>query len=81
MKDKISEKEEIKNEIKGNCSDKSRRKKNMGDGGAIYGMGLIGALIYFIQHASTFAEGVLGVLKAIFWPGILIYKVLEYLKM
>ncbi len=47
--------------------------------GAVYGMGFIGAAIYFIQHAETFGAGVLGILKAIVWPALLIYKVLEVL--
>ncbi|MFA5098926.1 MAG: hypothetical protein WC461_01755 [Candidatus Paceibacterota bacterium] len=47
-----------------------------GASGAIYGLGLIGALVYFIQHADTFWMGVLGVLKAIVWPAFLIYKAL-----
>jgi hypothetical protein len=50
-------------------------------GGAVYGLGLIGALIYFIQQATSFGEGVLGVLKALAWPAVLIYKVLELLKL
>lgn len=45
---------------------------------AVYGMGLIGAVIYFIQHATGFWMGVLGILKAIVWPAILVYKALEY---
>ncbi len=48
---------------------------------AVYGMGLIGALVYFIQHAHSFGDGVLGVLKALVWPALLVYKALEYLKM
>jgi hypothetical protein len=48
---------------------------------AIYGLGFIGAAIYFIQHAATFWTGVLGVLKALVWPAILIYHALEYLKL
>jgi hypothetical protein len=83
MKDKISVGKG--NDKADSCSyepgESKRRRKNMGDGGAIYGMGLIGAVIYFIQHSTTFAEGAIGVLKAIFWPGVLIYKALEYLKM
>ncbi len=47
----------------------------------VYGFGFIGALVYYIQHATTFGMGVLGVLKAIVWPAMLIYKVLEMLKM
>lgn len=48
---------------------------------AIYGLAFIGALIYFIQHATSFWLGVLGILKAIFWPTLLIYKVFEFLKL
>lgn len=50
-------------------------------GDAVYGLGLIGALVYYIQHAATFAMGALGVLKAIIWPALAAYKLLEFLKM
>lgn len=46
----------------------------------LYGMGFIGSLIYFIQHATGFWPGVLGFIKALVWPAIVIYKLLEYLK-
>jgi hypothetical protein len=49
--------------------------------GGIYGLAFIGALIYFIQQATTFWMGVLGFLKALVWPAVLIYKVMEFLKM
>ena len=49
-------------------------------GGGIYGLAFIGAVIYYIQHSETFWMGVLGVLKAIVWPAILVYKLLEFLK-
>ncbi len=49
-------------------------------GDAVYGLGLIGALVYYIQHATTLAMGALGVLKAIVWPALVIYRVLETLK-
>jgi hypothetical protein len=62
-----------------------RRPKRMrtagGASGGIYGLAFIGALVYFIQHATTFWMGVAGVFKAIFWPAVLIYKVLEFLGM
>lgn len=45
----------------------------------IYGLALIGALIYYLQQATTFKEGLFGVLKALVWPAILIYNVLEFL--
>jgi len=46
--------------------------------GAVYGLGVIGAGIYFIQHADTFVLGVLGILKALVWPAFLAYKLFEY---
>jgi hypothetical protein len=49
--------------------------------GGIYGMAFLGAAFYFITHAATFWAGVLGVIKAIFWPALLIYKILEHLNM
>ncbi|MCR4305710.1 MAG: hypothetical protein NUV73_01335 [Candidatus Daviesbacteria bacterium] len=52
-----------------------------GPSGAVYGLGFIGALVYYIQHASDFWAGALGVLKAIVWPALLIYKALEFLRM
>ncbi len=60
------------------------QNKNMGTnagGGAVYGLGLIGALVYFIQHATSFGDGLLGVLKALVWPAMVIYQVLTTLKM
>ena len=49
--------------------------------GVVYGLGLVGALVYFIQQSTTFGQGVLGVLKAIVWPAILVYKLLELLQL
>ena len=46
-----------------------------------YGLAFIGALIYFLQQATSFGDGLLGVCKAILWPAFLIYRLLEFLKM
>lgn len=48
---------------------------------ALYGLGFIGAVIYFFQHATSFWMGCLGLLKAIIWPVFIVYKWLEFLKM
>ena len=48
---------------------------------AVYGFGLIGALVYYLQHATTFVIGLLGVLKSIVWPAMVVYKLLEFLKL
>ncbi|MFA5010041.1 MAG: hypothetical protein WC553_02310 [Patescibacteria group bacterium] len=45
-----------------------------GGGSAVYGLGLIGAAIYFISQATTFWGGVLGFLKALVWPVFLVYE-------
>jgi hypothetical protein len=44
---------------------------------AVYGLGFIGAAIYYISHAVTFWIGVLGFLKAIVWPAFLVYEALK----
>ena len=46
---------------------------------AIYGLGFIGAAIYYISIATSFWIGVLGFLKAIVWPVFLVYEALKYL--
>ena len=55
--------------------------QSTGISSGIYGLAFIGALIYYLQHAATFGEGALGILKALVWPAMLIYKLLEFLKM
>ncbi len=47
--------------------------------GAVYGLGFIGAAIYFISNATTFWIGVLGFLKALVWPAFLVYEAFKYL--
>jgi hypothetical protein len=50
-------------------------------GGAVYGLGFLGALVYYIQSATSFWDGVWGVLQAIVWPAFLIYGALDSLKL
>jgi hypothetical protein len=49
--------------------------------GGVYGMAFIGAAVYFIGHAATFWGGVIGFFKALFWPAVIMYKVLELMSM
>lgn len=56
-----------------------RAPMNSGASGAVYGLGLIGAAIYFIGHAATFWAGVLGFLKAIIWPVFMVIKAFEFM--
>ena len=48
-------------------------------GSAVYGLGFIGAAIYYISTATTFWLGVLGFLKALVWPAFLVYYLLKFL--
>ena len=57
----------------------TKGKANCTQPGAVYGLGLIGAAIYYISIATGFWVGVLGVLKAIVWPVFLIYEAFKFL--
>ena len=46
-------------------------------GSAVYGFGVIGSLLYFLQAADSFWEGLLGILQAFVWPAYIAYKLLE----
>lgn len=46
-------------------------------GGAVYGLGFIGALIYFMQRADNFWEVIVGFFQALVWPAYVVYKLLE----
>lgn len=61
-------------------TDKNRRAGAAG-GGAVYGLGFIGALIYFIQSATSFWDGLYGIFQAVFWPAYLVFGALHSLKM
>lgn len=47
----------------------------------VYGLGLIGAWVYYLSQAGTFWIGVLGILKGIVWPAMLVYEMMKYLGM
>jgi len=49
--------------------------------GFVYCLGVIGAAIYYISHATGFGMGVIGFLKAIVWPSFLVYQLLSFLGM
>lgn len=53
--------------------------QSSGAAGAVYGLGFIGAAIYFISQAVTFWAGIIGFLKALVWPAFLVYEVFKYL--
>lgn len=50
-----------------------------GPSSAVYGLGFIGAAIYYISTSTGFWMGVLGFLKALVWPAFLVYESLKFL--
>jgi hypothetical protein len=48
--------------------------------GAVYGLGFIGALVYYIASATSFWDGAYGVFQAIVWPAYFVYEILAFLK-
>ncbi len=57
----------------------AREKRGNETAGAIYGLGFVGALIYFISAATSLWVGLYGVFKAIVWPAFLVYESFKYL--
>ena len=53
--------------------------QNNAPASAVYGVGIIGAAIYYISIATGFWIGVLGFLKALVWPAFLVYEALKSL--
>lgn len=58
---------------------RSRHNGGNASSGAVYGLAFIGALVYFIQQADSFGQGLLGVLKAVVWPALAVYHLLGFL--
>ncbi len=59
----------------------TQRLQSGAPSGAVYGLGFIGALIYYVQHAVTFGAVVIGVLKALVWPAFLVFDLMQFLRM
>jgi hypothetical protein len=56
------------------------RNAGAAGGGAIYGLGIFGALVYFWQQANTFWEYLLAVVQGLFWPAFMVYEVFKALR-
>jgi len=60
----------------------TRKKQDLqGNGGVgiVYGLGFIGAVIYYISTATSFWMGLIGFLKALVWPAFLVYELFSFL--
>lgn len=52
-------------------------KNNANASNGVYGLGLLGAAIYYISTATSVLGGVIGFIKALFWPAFLVYEALQ----
>lgn len=52
---------------------------NAGGGDAVYGLGLIGALVFYIQQAEGFWAVIVAILKALVWPAFVVYDLLKFI--
>ncbi len=48
---------------------------------AVYGLGVMGALVYYIINADSFWIGIIGIIKALLWPAFLVFEILKFLEM
>jgi len=46
---------------------------------AVYGLGFLGAVIYYLANATSIWMGLIGIIKAIFWPAFVVYGLLKFL--
>lgn len=71
----------IERKIKGTFEQWGKKSKyaskSSGGGSALYCVGFFGAGLYYLQLASGFGAVITGLLKALIWPAIVVYKLLE----
>ena len=48
-------------------------------GGAVYGLGLVGAMVWYWKRAKGPREHATGMLKALVWPAYLVYEAFKAL--
>jgi len=56
---------------------RSGRNGAAAGGGAVYGLGMIGAMVYFFRSAESGWDYALAIPKASIWPALLVYKLLK----
>jgi hypothetical protein len=69
--------DEMKNWDWNSKDSKKKVNSSHGSAGALYFVGFIGALVYWMQAAVGFGAVVTGFLKALVWPAYIVYKLLE----
>ncbi len=60
--------------VKEKKKDGAAQATSMGSGDAVYGLGMIGAWVYYWKVSETPADKAVGVLKGVVWPAFLVYE-------
>jgi hypothetical protein len=60
-------------------SDNKNSSAGAAGSGAIYGLGIFGAWVYFFREADRFWEYVLAIFQGVFWPAWMVYEVFRTL--
>ncbi len=55
----------------------SGQHASAGGGNAVYGLGLIGAQVWFWQQADGLGEHLVGIIKGLLWPAFLVYEAFQ----
>lgn len=56
----------------------SDAKAGAAGGGAVYGLGFIGALVYYVGSATSFWDGAYGIFQALVWPAYFVHDLLQH---
>lgn len=61
------------------CKEKGKNSNasTHGTSGALYFVGFVGSVVYWMQAAVGFGAVVTGLLKSMVWPAYIVYKLLE----
>ncbi|MGZ4709418.1 MAG: hypothetical protein ACXWBN_11815 [Acidimicrobiales bacterium] len=55
------------------------QRTNTGSGGAVYGLGFLGALVYYWRSAEDTGDRIRALPKAVCWPAFVVYDLLQHL--
>jgi hypothetical protein len=57
----------------------SKSKSSSGSGSAVYCLGIIGALFYYLEVSYGFWPSIVAILKALVWPAFVVYDLLKFI--
>ncbi len=66
------------------CKDDCCKNESPAHGGAgdtVYGMGVVGAFVYFFPQITSISSFFMVLIKSIIWPGLLVFQALSLLKL